>query len=145
MITLLLYSLKALGDFPHKVNNFNKPYLCLLCHDFNFAVSHGQILEGRNPKDASFSSPGMAAPGSQRVQVEQPGKRRRRWLSRWPCGLTMGDKGVSRLVSVLLSSASLSLSLLLSLTKHIWRFIPLCNLGRNRQDTNSKQLLVTWP
>lgn len=65
MLTLLLYSLKVLGDFPHKVNNFNKPYLPLLGHDFDFAVSHGQILEAHDPKDASFSSLGMAAPGSQ--------------------------------------------------------------------------------
>lgn len=41
---------------------------------------------------------------------------------------TMGDRGVSRLVSVLLSSASLSLSLPLSLTKQICRFMPLCSL-----------------
>ena len=41
---------------------------------------------------------------------------------------TIGDRGVSRLVSVLLSSASLSLSLPLSLTKQICRFIPLCSL-----------------
>ncbi len=41
------------------------------------------------------------------------------------CVYTMGDSGVSRLVSVLLSSASLSLSLPLSLTKQICRFIPL--------------------
>lgn len=46
---------------------------------------------------------------------------------------TMGDKGVSRLVSVLLSSASLSLSLPLSFTKQICRFIPLWSLqGKER-------------
>lgn len=42
-----------------------------------------------------------------------------------PAVHTTGDKGVSRLVSVLLSSASLSLSLLLSLTKHTCRLTPL--------------------
>lgn len=47
----------------------------------------------------------------------------------------MGDRGVSRLVSVLLSSASLSLSLPLSLTKQICRFIPLCSLQVERQRT----------
>lgn len=48
---------------------------------------------------------------------------------------TMGDRGVSRLVSVLLSSASLSLSLPLSLTKQICRFMPLCSLqGRGGGD-----------
>ena len=42
---------------------------------------------------------------------------------------TMGERGVSRLVSVLLSSASLSLSLLLlSLSKHTCRFTPPCSL-----------------
>lgn len=45
---------------------------------------------------------------------------------------TMGDNGVSRLVSVLLSSASLSLSLPLSFTKQICRFIPLCNLREEK-------------
>lgn len=52
---------------------------------------------------------------------------------------TMGDRGVSRLVSVLLSSASLSLSLPLSLTKQICRFMPLCSLqggGRRRDGGN---------
>lgn len=50
----------------------------------------------------------------------------------------MGDRGVSRLVSVLLSSASLSLSLPLSLTKQICRFIPLCSLwGRDRRERGS--------
>lgn len=41
---------------------------------------------------------------------------------------TTGESGVSRLVSVLLSSASLSLSLLLSLTKHTCRLTALCCL-----------------
>lgn len=65
-------------------------------------------------------------------QSPRTGLRRRQQ----PLRLTIGDKGVSRLVSVLLSSASLSLSLPLSLTKQICRFIPLCRLGRSRQDTN---------
>lgn len=48
--------------------------------------------------------------------------------------LTTGDSGVSRLVSVRLSSASLSLSLLLSFTKHTCRFTPLCSLrGKHTQ------------
>ena len=64
------------------------------------------------------------------------------WTSVAAWRLTMGDKGVSRLVSVLLSSASLSLSLPLSLTKQICRFIPLCRLGRSKQNTNSTQLFV---
>lgn len=46
---------------------------------------------------------------------------------------TTGESGVSRLVSVLLSSASLSLSLLLSLTKHTCRLTPLCSLGVETQ------------
>ena len=65
------------------------------------------------------------------------------WTSVAARRLTMGDRGVSRLVSVLLSSASLSLSLPLSLTKQICRFIPLCRLGRSTQNTHSTQLFVT--
>lgn len=58
---------------------------------------------------------------------------------------TMGDRGVSRLVSVLLSSASLSLSLPLSFTKQICRFIPLCSLqgGRQRPSDKSQSGLVS--
>lgn len=52
----------------------------------------------------------------------------------------MGDRGVSRLVSVLLSSASLSLSLPLSLTKQICRFIPLCSLqGGTEKEIDSNR------
>lgn len=54
-------------------------------------------------------------------------------LIRSTATLTIGDKGVSRLVSVLLSSASLSLSLPLSLTKQICKFIPLCNLEKKEE------------
>lgn len=52
---------------------------------------------------------------------------------------TTGDRGVSRLVSVLLSSASLSLSLLLSLTKHTCRFAPVCSL---REERTGKIMIV---
>src|SRR4029434_3792966 len=50
--------------------------------------------------------------------------------------ITTGDCGVSRLVSVLLSSASLSLSLLLSFTKHICKFTPFWCLSTSHQSTN---------
>lgn len=53
---------------------------------------------------------------------------------------TTGDSGVSRLVSVLLSSASLSLSLLLSLTKHTCRFTPLCSLGGKKNTQRVKNM-----
>lgn len=55
--------------------------------------------------------------------------------------LTIGDRGVSRLVSVLLSSASLSLSLPLSLTKQICRFMPLCSL-QERTDRHMVTLRI---
>ena len=60
---------------------------------------------------------------------------------------TMGERGVSRLVSVLLSSASLSLSLLLlSLSKHTCRFPPPCSLEtqahRGKEDQESALLHI---
>lgn len=57
----------------------------------------------------------------------------------------MGDNGVSRLVSVLLSSPSLSLSLPLSFTKQICRFIPLCNLGEDRERWHRRPLGLGLP